>query len=336
MRWLDLGWVLPVVIGLGCGNSVTTDPTGSGGSGAATSNGGSGGSGATGGGGSGGATVTTTTTPSTTSSSSTSSTTSSSTTTFVDTCEEACAKAGGCGLPADTCAQYLSCGTAQGECAAACLNDPNIDCADIFEALQSQSGPLIDCVFGCQGGQGGAGGGGQGGAGGGSPAACQDCGQNACQNAFIQCAQSAGFQACQDWLACAQGCSDAACLDACTAMTPGAQVVEDCLCTSCANDCGAVCNGGGGQGGAGGGMPACQNCETLAFQGGNNPCAGSATLLSDVKDCICVGCANQCANECANPNINLGNAGLACQQCAGGQIQGACAMDWQACQNDPN
>lgn len=341
MRWLDLVWALPVVIGLGCGNSVQTEPTANGGSGGTTSNGGSGGAGAsagagggmTGGGGGGVTTATMSTT------SSTSSTTSTGSTTFADACEEACSKAGDCGLPADTCLQYLSCGSAQGDCAAGCINDPDIDCNDIINAVTTQQGPLIECVFGCQGGQGGAGGGGNGGAGGGSSQACQDCGQNQCQNAFFQCAQG-GFQPCQDWLGCAQGCSDAACLDACTAMYPSAQVIQDCLCTSCADDCSAVCDGGGsgggGQGGAGGGMVACQDCQTLAFQGGSNPCMGSDTLLQDVKDCICMGCANQCANECANPDINLGSASLQCQQCAGGQIQGACAAEWSLCQNDPN
>src|SRR5262245_59454974 len=123
MRWLDLVWALPVMIGLGagCGNTVTDEPTNSGGSGAHTSNGG-GGSGATGG--SCRTTAPTSTTMTTTTPSTTTTTTSSTVT--GDACAVACAEAGMCGLPADTCAMYLSCDMAQGQCAADCINQPDI------------------------------------------------------------------------------------------------------------------------------------------------------------------------------------------------------------------
>lgn len=349
MRWLDLGaaskrpgagllWVLPVVLGLGCGGTVSDEPTNGGGAGSSTSNGGSGATTtAAGGGGAGGATVTTTSSTTTTTSSTTSTTT---TTVSGDACAQACAELGDCGLPGDMCSGFLDCNNPQGQCAAECVTDPAIGCAEIFEAVSSQTGPLIDCVLQCQGsGQGGAGGMGQGGMGqgGGSVAECQQCGQDSCTNAFFQCAQSGGFQACQSWLGCAQGCTDKPCLDACTMMYPAAQPIANCLCTSCAGDCSQVCAGSGAGGmGQGGGPPMCDNCETLAFQGGT-PCMGSDVLFADIKDCICTtACVAQCGNDCQNPNLNLQNVSLACQQCAGGAIAQACSAEWQACQNDPN
>ena len=230
MRWLGLVLVSPLLIGLGCGGNVETNFGGSGGTSTETyPPGGAGG--ATGG--AGGATVTTSSSTSSSSSSSTSSTSTSSTSTGGGTaCDQACAKAGDCGLPQNLCSQYVDCAQPAGQCAADCINDPAIMCSDIFDAVQSQSGPLFDCVAGCQGG---------GGAGGGSAQACQTCGQNGCQNAFFQCAQQSSFQDCQAWLQCAQGCQDQACLDACTQMHPAAQVISDCLCTTCAADCSLVC-----------------------------------------------------------------------------------------------
>lgn len=232
MRWLELVWATPILIGLGCGGTVNF-----------SSNGGSSGSTSTGGstsgiGGAGGATTTTTTTSGTTTT--TSGTT---TTTTAAMCADACPKVESCGLPANQCAQYLDCNTMQGQCLAACVNDPTVMCSDIIDAFQTQSGPFYDCTQACQGGQGGAGGG--------VSQACQQCGQNNCQNQFVQCAQQAGFQECQAWLSCVQGCGDSACADACTAAHPAAAPIAQCVCSTCSNDCGTVCSGAGGAGGGG-------------------------------------------------------------------------------------
>ena len=263
MRWLDFVWVAPLMVALGCGNNVTTNTGGggsattsdggtsstgdigaAGGTGGAGATGGMGGAGATGAtGGTGGSTTTTTTT----------------TTTGTGggaACETACGLAEMCGLPAGQCQMYLDCNTAQGTCLANCVNQPGVDCAALFAAVQGQPGPLTDCFQGCQGagtGGAGAGGAGTGGAGGGPSADCQQCGQNSCQNAIFQCVQQAGAQECQDWANCVGACSDAACADDCTAMYPGGAVIQQCACSSCAMQCGAICGGGGGTGGAGAG-----------------------------------------------------------------------------------
>lgn len=86
----------------------------------------------------------------------------------------------------------------------------------------------------------------------------------------------------------------------------------------------------------GGSMAVCQNCSTLAFQGGNMPCAGSDVLYSDLRGCVCnTACVAQCGAACAS-DIPFQNASLQCQQCAGGAVQQQCAAQWTACQNDPN
>lgn len=167
-------------------------------------------------------------------------------------CDQACGFAATCGVPVDQCLMNLDCATAQGACVAACVNQPGVDCAALFNALQGNPGPLTDCVLACQGGTGGGGvgGGGVGGGnvggmgqgGGGNPQACQACGQQSCTAAIIQCVQSVGQTECQAWGTCIQGCSDAACVDMCTSMHPGGAPIENCLCTTCIADCGFGCN----------------------------------------------------------------------------------------------
>lgn len=326
MRWLDLMWTLPVLTAMGCGNSVVTNDTG--GSGGA---GGSGGSSTSNTSSTSSSTVTTTTTSSSTSTSSSTTTTG---TGGGSACDQACGKAEMCGLPGGQCGQFVDCGTAQGQCFAACINDPSVDCAAIFAALQGNPGPLTTCIQDCQGG--GTGGAGTGGAGGGPGAQCQQCGQNQCAQAAFQCFQTSGQAECQGWVNCVGGCSDAACVDGCTMMFPGGAVIEDCACTTCAMECGAICNGTPGTGGAGGGMAMCQNCQTLATQGGNTPCAGSDQLFNSLRDCVCnTACPMQCGLDCQQ-GIPFQDASQACQQCAGGAVFQACSMQWQACQNDPN
>lgn len=320
MRWLDLVWLAPVVLGLGCGGNVQFNSGagagqtsgvgaagGSGGAGGGTAGGATAGSatgGSTGGvagngGATGGTTMTTTTTPS------------------GDACMQACDKATQCGLPGDQCAKYLDCNTMQGACAAKCIDDPSVMCADIIGALQGQGGPLLTCLQGCQGGAGGAGG--QGGAGGGPSMQCQQCGQNSCANAFQQCAQQAGFMTCQSWVNCVGKCGDSMCFDACTKMYPAAQPMATCLCTSCGNECANECSGAGGAGGAagaggggaggvggaggagggGGGPMQCQQCAQQncqnelgqCFQGGFNKCQ---TWINCAGMCNTKACLDMC------------------------------------------
>jgi hypothetical protein len=142
---------------------------------------------------------------------------------------------------------YVDCSQPLGQCAAICVNDPQYACQDFIDALTMMSGPFFDCVAACQGMSSSASTG-SGmmtsavSSGSGMMGNCQQCGQQQCQNAFFQCVQSAGLMACQGWAQCAGMCNDAACVDACTAMYPGASGLETCACTSCANQCANVCN----------------------------------------------------------------------------------------------
>jgi hypothetical protein len=329
MRWLQLVWLAPLVMGLGCGGTVEVNTGGSAGA-ASTANGGSGvsgssgsggagassgsaGSGASagssggiGGGGSGGSMVT---------SSGGAGSGGSAGSGGGTVCDQACDFAETCGLPGGLCGMYLDCGTMQGTCFAKCVTAPGVDCAAIFAALQGQPGPITACVQGCQNGSGGSGGSGTGGMGGSGPAPeCQQCGQDNCTGAVQQCAQQAGFQECQAWVNCVGNCSDSACVDDCTAMHPGGAVIEQCACTSCAMECSGICSGSGsgGSGGAGGtggmggagGSPgdpmACQQCGQQqcgaevqqCFGAGINACQA---WLNCTQSCMDKACIDQCS-----------------------------------------
>lgn len=187
------------------------------------------------------ATVTSTTAASTQQATTTVGTTGPSTGSFMSgDCDAACTKVEACGAPAGQCQQNIDCNQPQGACLADCINDPNIDCMEIFQAFQNQSGPFYDCAQTCQGTM--STGTGTMTTGSGTQMQCQNCGQQMCQQAGFQCFQMAGQAECQAWISCANACMDAACLDDCTAMHPGGAPIEDCICTSCSNQCGAVCN----------------------------------------------------------------------------------------------
>ncbi|MBK8254228.1 MAG: hypothetical protein IPK82_16365 [Polyangiaceae bacterium] len=297
MRWLDLMWTLPLLTAMGCGNTVTTNNTGGGGGsgGAMTSSSSTGGS----------TTSSTVTTTTTSSSTSTSSSTTTSGTGGGTVCDQACGKAEMCGLPGGQCGQFVDCGTMQGVCFANCVNDPSVDCGAIFAALQGNPGPLTTCIQGCQGG--GTGGAGTGGAGGGPGSQCQQCGQNQCAQAAFQCFQTSGQAECQGWLSCVDNCLDAACVDGCTMMFPGGAVIEDCACTNCAMECGAICNGtsgtgGAGTGGAGGGNGdpmACQQCGQQQCGNEVQQCFGNFQECQSWLNCT-QGCQDKmCLDNCS-------------------------------------
>lgn len=153
-------------------------------------------------------------------------------------CNAACGKAEMCGAPAGQCQMYVDCNQPQGACLADCVNDPSIDCTELFQGLQGQ-GPFAACAAGCQNTM-------SSGAtmttGTGMMQTCQQCGQNQCQQEAIQCFQQAGQAECQAWIQCANACMDGACLDGCTMMHPGGAVLEACVCSKCSGSCGAVCN----------------------------------------------------------------------------------------------
>lgn len=155
-------------------------------------------------------------------------------------CPAACTKVEACGAPAGLCQMYVDCTQPQGACLADCVNDPTIDCMEIFNGFQNQQGPFYDCATQCQGTM--TSGTGTMSTGTGVSMQCQQCGQNSCQQAGFQCFQMAGQAECQAWIQCANACTDAACLDDCTAMHPGGQPIQDCLCTSCSMECAGVCN----------------------------------------------------------------------------------------------
>jgi hypothetical protein len=166
-------------------------------------------------------------------------------------CDQACAYADTCGLP--VCAfAGIDCNSGMDfDCPAKCILDAS--CAQIFTLLDPQTADpqLVGCLQGCQGMGGAGGGGGMGGAGGAQE--CLDCGFQSCQAEGFACQQAAG---CQPWLSCIQGCSDKACIDACTKANPNASpqsdAVQACLCKSCTNECSAFDPCGTGMGGAGG------------------------------------------------------------------------------------
>lgn len=155
-------------------------------------------------------------------------------------CDAACTKVETCGAPAGQCQMYVNCNQPQGACLADCVNDPNIDCTEIFQAFQNPpSGPFVACAAGCQNTM-------SSGAsmttGTGMMQTCQQCGQNQCQMEAFQCFQQAGQNECQAWIQCANACMDDTCLDGCTMMYPGGAVIEACVCSKCSGSCGAVCN----------------------------------------------------------------------------------------------
>jgi hypothetical protein len=342
MRWLQLVWMAPLAMGLGCGGNVDVN-TGGGGS-STTANGGS--SGKSGSGGSGGSAGSSGKGGSAGASGSSgkggsggglggsggsggSKATSSGGmggTGGGSVCDDACALAVMCGLPDGLCEQYLDCGTPQGECFALCVAQPGVDCAELFDALQGNPGPLTDCVQACQGGgTGGTGGTGMGGAGGSGPSQqCQQCGQDQCAGAAQECFMDNGIQPCQGWINCVGGCSDPACFNGCTAMFPAGKGMADCACGSCAMECSGICSGSGtggtggtGMGGSGGsGDPgnqmACQEC-------GQQQCA------SEVQQCFGAGfqvcqawlsCTQSCMNKkCIDDCSAMIPAGAALGEC---------------------
>ncbi len=159
-----------------------------------------------------------------------------------NTCEQGCAHIASCGF--DACAMGgVDCSSPQYECPMGCVLDAS--CADLLASLQGNPPPpLAACLMTCQGGQGG------GGTGGGEQG-CQECiFQSDCATPCIS------DNACLNgWGACAQGCSDPACFDACDAMHPESATiyaqVYACSCMACDTACGAVmdpCNQGAGGG----------------------------------------------------------------------------------------
>lgn len=320
MKRLGLGWWIPVLwaaSALACGNSVTTNEGGGGsgnagtGAGHTTSDGG-------GGSGAGMTTAMTTTTTTTTTSPGTGGSTGT-------PCEQGCDKVTMCtgfDCPAGACSQPGA------DCAGDCLIDAS--CDEINQLIAGNfNTPLGACVQTCQGGMGGAGGGG-----GGPSQACQDCGQASCQTEAQNCFISDAME-CQNWVQCVGMCGDSACYDACTAANPVASELAGCVCGSCATDCATVCDGS--MSGTGGGMPTCANCSAEVLNCDPNPtCMGSEVLVTDLTDCICTTCSAQCSTECAGGTLCGGMVSAGCQTCAQNAAFGACATQWQACQNDPN
>jgi hypothetical protein len=139
------------------------------------------------------------------------------------------------------------------DCPGQCILDA--DCKQIQTLLNLQSDPskvdpeLLACYNACNGGAGGAGGGGTG--------DCNTCAGGSCLAELQACN---GSMECMDWLQCVQGCQDGPCSDACDVMYLGAkpiyEPIYDCVCTSCADDCGAFnpCKNQGAGGAGGGGM----------------------------------------------------------------------------------
>jgi hypothetical protein len=168
-------------------------------------------------------------------------------------CEQACAKADGCGLPA---CQFggIDCGSVGSEydCFSNCILGADCDAINSL-ATQSPDPALAGCLQGCQGGGGGAGGGGMGGGGmGGAGGGSQmDCGACLQQNDCLPqgCLNS---QVCQGWALCAYNCADPQCYADCNTQHPNAaQFFEpfyQCACDSCDADCTYVdaCNQPGG------------------------------------------------------------------------------------------
>lgn len=88
---------------------------------------------------------------------------------------------------------------------------------------------------------------------GGAMAGCTDCSLAACGSVFGSCSADSPA-GCSGFLSCIESrdCSDQACASGCLADHPAGQTVVDCICSSCASDCGMYCGGLGGAGATGG------------------------------------------------------------------------------------
>lgn len=165
-------------------------------------------------------------------------------------CNDACDHATMCGIP--VCSFIgINCNSGMDyTCPSNCLL--NASCAQIgtLPNFPNADPMLMACLNNCQGGQGGAGGGGVG--------DCTVCGFMNCQAEGGACNADTSPMGCQAWFMCIQGCTDAACVADCDMKNPGAppesDILRNCLCTSCATECGSIgaCGGTGGAGGAGG------------------------------------------------------------------------------------
>lgn len=163
----------------------------------------------------------------------------------VTPCEQVCINVETC-FGVNCAMAGLDCSNPQADCPAACLQDAS--CDELIAVFNQNPSPEIAaCLAGCQGGEGGAGGG--------PPQNCVPC---LFQNQCLQpCMNQPG---CQGWAPCAQGCQDPSCFQACNAQFPEAEPfysqIYQCACDNC-EGCEAQmdpCNqGAGGSAGTGGG-----------------------------------------------------------------------------------